>query len=64
MAGKADIERSVPNDLLAALDLYETLKLECFGMELRYAGKKRKVAKSHTFERIGDLINWHQGIRA
>jgi len=66
MAGKADIEHSVPNDLLAALDLYEILKLECFGMELRYTGKKREVARSHMFEssRIEDSINWHQGIRA
>jgi len=59
MAGKADIEHSVPNDLLAALDLYEILKLECFGMELRYTGKKREVARSHMFEssRIEDSIN-------
>jgi len=68
MAGKADIEHSVLHDLLPALDLYEFLKLGCFGMELRYAGKKWKVTRSHMFEssRIENSMNhdyWHQGIR-
>jgi len=69
MAGKGDIEHSVPHDLLPGLDLYEILKSGCFEMKLRCVGKKWKVARSHMFEssRVENSMNldcWNQGIRA